>query len=73
MSLQPGDMVRYGTLDVVLRHETGVRPQPGDVEVVVDEPVEIVASGRVRFAPGTAALIAATTSSYRTNRPDETL
>lgn len=41
MSAQPVDVVRYGALDVVLRPEAGVRPQPGGVEVVVRGPVGI--------------------------------
>src|ERR687895_134702 len=41
MSPQPVDIVRYGALDVVLRPEAGVRPQPGDVEVVVRGSVRI--------------------------------
>ena len=41
VSPQPVDVVRYGALDVVLRPEAGVRPQPGGVEVVVRGPVGI--------------------------------
>src|SRR5215213_6033227 len=39
VSPQPVDVVRYGLLDVVLRPEAGVRPQPRRVEVVVRGPV----------------------------------
>src|SRR6266700_5708015 len=35
---QPADVVRDGALDVVLRPEAGVLPQPGDVHVVVRGP-----------------------------------
>ena len=61
MSPQPVSVVRYGALNVVLRPEAGVRPQPGGVEVVVRGRSGLRSSGRVMFAPGTAALIAATT------------
>src|SRR6266508_746935 len=43
VSPQPVDVVRYGALDVVLRPEASVRPQPGGVEVVVRGPVGIAA------------------------------
>jgi hypothetical protein len=43
VSPQPVGVVRYGALDVVLRPEAGVGPQPGGVEVVVRGPVGVAA------------------------------
>src|SRR5262245_28372089 len=41
VSPQPVGVVRYGALDVVLRPEAGVRPQPCGVEVVVRGPIGV--------------------------------